>query len=61
MANKVGTFFRECYSELKLVEWPTRANVISSVKIVIVSTVIIAILLGLLDAGFTAAFRAVMR
>jgi preprotein translocase subunit SecE len=61
MATKVSIFFRECLAELKKVVWPSREDVVSSVKIVIVSTLILAVLLGLLDAGFTAAFRAVMK
>jgi len=61
MATKVGVFFRECAAELKKVVWPSRDDVISSVKIVLVSTVLIALLLGLLDAGFTTVFRAVMK
>ena len=61
MASKVSGFFLECIRELKLVVWPGRNDVIASVKVVIISTLIIAVLLGLLDFGFTAAFRAIMR
>jgi preprotein translocase subunit SecE len=58
---KVFQFFRESRAELKKVVWPTRADVISSIKVVIISTVIIAIILGLLDLGFSSLFRIVMR
>ncbi|MCR5400577.1 MAG: preprotein translocase subunit SecE [Treponema sp.] len=58
---KLGQFFRESRAELKKVVWPSRADVVSSVKVVIISTVIIAIVLGLLDFGFTEAFRAIMK
>ena len=61
MASRVRSFFVECVRELKRVVWPGRNDVIASVKVVIISTLIIAVLLGLLDFGFTAAFRAVMR
>lgn len=54
-------FFGECIGELKKVVWPGRDDVVASVKVVIVSTIVIAVLLGLLDFGFTAAFRAIMR
>lgn len=57
---KVFQFFRESRAELKKVVWPTRADVISSIKVVIISTVIVAVLLGLLDFGFTEGFRALM-
>ena len=58
---KVFQFFRESRAELKKVVWPTRADVISSIKVVIISTVIIAIILGVLDLGFSSLFRIVMR
>ncbi len=59
--SKIGQFFRESKAELKKVVWPTRNDVLSSVKVVIISTVVMAVLLGLLDTGFAAAFRALMR
>ena len=61
MATKLGQFLRESRAELKKVVWPSRADVIASVKVVIISTVIIAVILGLLDFGFTEAFRALMK
>lgn len=51
--GKVFGFFKECGAELKKVSWPTRADVISSVKVVIISTVIIAAILGALDILFS--------
>lgn len=59
--SKIGQFLRETKAELKKVVWPSREDVVSSVIVVIISTVLIAIVLGLLDFGFTQAFRAVMR
>ena len=61
MATKFGQFLRESKAELKKVVWPSRADVISSVKVVLVSTLVIAVILGLLDFGFTEAFRAIMK
>lgn len=60
MANKVVQFFRESRAELKKVVWPTKEDVISSVKVVLISTIVIAVVLGLLDFGFTELFRAVI-
>ena len=51
--SKVVQFLRESKAELKKVVWPSRDNVVSSVKVVIISTILIAIILGLLDIGFT--------
>jgi len=52
--SKIIGFFKECIAELRKVVWPTRDDVISSVKVVVVSTIVIAILLGLLDAVLVA-------
>ena len=52
--SKIVQFCKECVAELRKVVWPTRDDVISSVKVVVVSTIIIAALLGLLDAALAA-------
>ena len=59
--SKFVQFFRESGAELKKVVWPSRDDVVSSVIAVVVSTFLIAVILGLLDWGFTEAFRAIMR
>jgi preprotein translocase subunit SecE len=47
--GKIVQFIKECYAELRKVVWPSRDDVISSVKVVIISTLIIAAVLGLVD------------
>jgi len=47
--NKIVQFFKDSYAELRKVVWPSREDVLASTKIVIVSTVIVAFCLGLLD------------
>ncbi len=59
--SKIGQFFRESKAELKKVVWPSREDVLSSIKVVIISTFVVAVILGLLDFAFTEAFRAVMK
>ncbi len=49
MMKKVVQFFRESYAELKKVIWPNRDEVLASTKVVIVSTLIIALALWLVD------------
>ena len=58
---KVIQFFKESRAELKKVVWPTRDDVVSSIKVVIISTISVALILGLLDLGFTELFRIVMK
>jgi preprotein translocase subunit SecE len=48
--KKIVQFVRESVAELKKVVWPSREDVISSVKVVIVSTLLIAVVLGVVDA-----------
>ena len=48
--KKIVQFFKDSYAELRKVVWPSREDVTSSVKVVIVSTIVIAVLLGLIDA-----------
>ncbi|HBG35500.1 MAG TPA: preprotein translocase subunit SecE [Treponema sp.] len=50
--GKVKSFLKESIAELKKVVWPSREDVVSSVKIVLVSTIVIAAILGLLDLLF---------
>ncbi len=49
MSNKVKKFFNEVKVELKKVIFPSREEVIGSTKIVIITVLIIAIFLGLVD------------
>ena len=59
--SKFVQFVRESKAELKRVDWPSKEDVLSSVKVVIVSTVVIAVLLGVLDLAFTRVFRMLMK
>jgi preprotein translocase subunit SecE len=47
--NKIIRFFKESFGELKKVTWPSREEVTSSTKVVLVATILIAIVLGLVD------------
>jgi len=56
---KVIQFIKESYAELKKVIWPSRDDVVSSVKVVIVSTIIVAAILGLIDVLLLFGIRAI--
>jgi preprotein translocase subunit SecE len=47
--NKIIRFLQESYAELKKVTWPSRDDVSASTRIVIISTALIAMALGLVD------------
>ncbi len=59
--KKMVQFFKDSYAELRKVVWPSKEDVIASVKVVVVSTLITAVLLGLIDfllvAGIDLIFR----
>ena len=57
--KKIIQFIKESHAELKKVVWPGRDDVISSVKVVIVSTVIVAAVLGLIDFILLLGIRAI--
>ncbi len=50
--KKIIQFFKDSYAELRKVVWPSREDVISSTKVVIISTFIFALVLGLVDFIF---------
>ncbi|MBI4688627.1 MAG: preprotein translocase subunit SecE [Nitrospirae bacterium] len=49
MSNKIKNFFNEVKVELKKVIFPSKEEVIGATKIVIITVLIIAIFLGLVD------------
>jgi preprotein translocase subunit SecE len=57
--KKLVQFIKESYAELRKVIWPGRDDVISSVKVVIVSTILIAAVLGLVDVLLLFGIRAI--
>ena len=46
---KLKQYFSDCRQELKKIIWPTKKEVISSVRIVLISTLFSAIVLGVVD------------
>ncbi len=48
---KIAKYFKESWGELKKVSWPKKDEVIHYTWIVIISTIVFAIVLGLVDIG----------
>ncbi|MDR1894044.1 MAG: preprotein translocase subunit SecE [Spirochaetales bacterium] len=59
--KKLIQFVKDSAAELKKVVWPTREDVISSTKVVLISTIIFALVLGLVDFVFLAGVEALFR
>ncbi len=47
--KKIVQFFKDSYAELRKVVWPSREEVASSTKVVLVSVIIFAVVLGAVD------------
>jgi len=47
--KKIVQFFKDSLGELKKVVWPSKDSVIASTKVVLVSTLIVALFLGVVD------------
>ena len=47
--KKIIEYFRQSYAELKKVTWPSKEEVSSSTKVVLVSVLLIAAALGIVD------------
>lgn len=47
--KKLIKYLKESYLEMKKVVWPSSETVVSSTKVVLVSTLIFAVVLGLVD------------
>ncbi|MBI1883248.1 MAG: preprotein translocase subunit SecE [Chlamydiae bacterium] len=59
--NKVGTFFLDARQELKKVNWPTLEELRSSTVVVIISIVLLAIFIGVIDLGLSKLIEMVIR
>ena len=56
---KISQFVKESYAELKKVIWPGKDDVVNSVKVVVISTIIVAAVLGLIDMLLLLGIKAV--
>ena len=61
LVKKIVQFVKDCVAELKKVVWPSRDDVVASVKVVVASTVVMAVILGALDFVFVAGIDFIFR
>ncbi len=47
--KKFINYIKECIAEMKKVAWPTGKQVVSYTKVILITTVIFAVILGLAD------------
>lgn len=53
MFNKIKDFFREVNVEIRKVVYPTREELIGSTWVVIITVIVIALFLGVVDLGLS--------
>ncbi len=51
--NAAKQFFREVRVELKKVTWPSRKETIASTSVVLVTVILVAFFLGIVDLGLS--------
>lgn len=59
--NRIKTFFKEAKQEFGHINWPTKAETIRMVIIVISISLVMAIYLGALDYGFLQGIRVLLK
>jgi preprotein translocase subunit SecE len=57
----VKTYFREVYHEGKRVTWPSRKDAMKGTYIVLITVVIAALFLGIVDIGLSKIIQALIR
>jgi preprotein translocase subunit SecE len=57
----VKAYFRDVYLEGKRITWPSRKDALKGTYIVLITTVIAAIFLGIVDVGLAKIIQALLR
>ena len=52
MANRVVSYVKSCYDEMKKVSWPTMDELMNSTLVVFVASLIIALIVFIMDIVF---------
>lgn len=60
MLGKTGVFFRETQQELNKVTWPSRNELWQATVVVIMTTLILAIFIGIVDFLLSGIMRALL-
>jgi preprotein translocase subunit SecE len=47
--KRIIQFFKDSFAELKKVTWPSREEVLASTKVVIITILLVALVLGIVD------------
>ncbi len=61
MVDKIKEFFKEVKIEIKKVVYPSREELINSTWVVIITSIIISIFLGIVDLGLSRLVKIALR
>ncbi|MEO6695761.1 MAG: preprotein translocase subunit SecE [Ignavibacteria bacterium] len=59
MKDKVINFFEDIFKELKKVSWPKKEELIDSTKVVIITMLISAVIVYIIDKGISEILKAI--
>jgi preprotein translocase subunit SecE len=59
--EKVKEYFREVYLEAKRVTWPSKKDALKGTYVVLITVVVAAIFLGIVDVGLAKIIQALLR
>ena len=59
MKERIINFFQDIYKEMRKVSWPKKAELIDSTKIVIVTMLISAVFVYIIDKGISELLKAI--
>ena len=59
--EKIKDYFREVYMEGKRVTWPSKKDAIKGTYVVLITTVIASLFLGIVDIGLAKIIQAILR
>lgn len=59
MKDKIINFFEDIYKEMRKVSWPKREELIDSTKVVIITMLISAVIVYIIDKGISELLKAI--
>lgn len=59
MKDKIINFFQDIYKEMKKVSWPKKEELIDSTKVVVITMILSAVLVYIIDKGISEILKAI--
>ncbi|MEO8665661.1 MAG: preprotein translocase subunit SecE [Ignavibacteria bacterium] len=59
MKDKIINFFEDIYKEMKKVSWPKKSELIESTKVVVITMIVSAIFVYIIDKGISELLKAI--